>query len=64
VIIGALGALVLGRVLQAQLYNVGVMDPWALGVAAVVLFVTALAASWLPARRAAALDPAAALREG
>lgn len=59
---GVAGAVTLGRVLQSQLYGVGVLDPLALGVAATVLVVAALLASWLPARRAAALDPGTALR--
>jgi ABC-type lipoprotein release transport system permease subunit len=37
-------------------------DPVVFGVAALALFVTALAASWLPARRAMNVQPMVALR--
>jgi putative ABC transport system permease protein len=64
VAVGLLAAAALGRVLQSQLYGVGVLDP--LTIAAVVLTLTGCAAlaSWLPARRAAAVEPGGALREG
>jgi putative ABC transport system permease protein len=61
--IGLLGAAAVGRVLSSQLYNVGILDPITMAAAAVVLAGSALAASWLPARRAAGLDPGTALRE-
>jgi len=38
------------------------VDPRVVAIAAFLLAVTALAAAWLPARRAAAIDPATALR--
>ena len=60
--IGVAGALALGGVLRSQLYGVGLIDPLTLtGVAAVLLGAVALA-SYLPARRAASLDPAGMLR--
>lgn len=61
---GLVGAAMLGRVLQSQLFGVTVLDPFALAGAALVLAGSAFVASWLPARRAAAVDPGAALREG
>jgi putative ABC transport system permease protein len=61
--LGLVGAAALGRVLSSQLYNVGLLDPTALAAAAAVLASSAFAASYLPARRAAALDPGTALRE-
>jgi len=62
-ILGIAGAAALGRVIQNQLFGVGILDPLTLGVVIVVLIGSAAAASFLPARRAAALDPANALRE-
>ena len=62
--IGIAVALALGRLIQTQLFGVGVLDPLTLGGVVVVLIGSAAAASFLPARRAAGLDPANALREG
>lgn len=59
---GALGAVAVGRLLRAKLYGVGPLDPASLGVTAAVLAAAALLAAWLPARRAARVDPAIALR--
>jgi ABC-type antimicrobial peptide transport system permease subunit len=58
-LVGALGAT---RLLHGLLYGVSPTDPAALAVTCILLFVVALVASWLPARRAAALDPMEALR--
>jgi predicted permease len=63
-ILGIAGALALGRVIQNQLFGVTVADPVTLSAVILVLVGSAAAASFLPARRAAALDPASALREG
>jgi putative ABC transport system permease protein len=62
VAVGLAGAVAITRVMSAALFGVSPTDPAALGGAAFVLLATALAASWLPARRAAGLDPALALR--
>lgn len=60
---GLIGALLLTRLMRAMLVGVKATDPATfVAVAALFLCVAALA-SWLPARRAAALDPAHALRE-
>jgi putative ABC transport system permease protein len=59
---GAAAYLVGGRLLAAQLYGVGPRDPLTLAGGAAVLGAAALAACWLPARRAARVDPAAVLR--
>jgi predicted permease len=61
--VGVAGAAALGGVLRSQLYNVPLLDPLTLTAAAAVLAGSALAASYLPARRAAAMDPGMALRE-
>jgi len=59
---GTLGALALGRAIQSQLFGVGSIDPLSLVVVALALGLTALAACWLPARRAARITPTEALR--
>ena len=59
---GAVGALAAGRLLASSLFGVAAGDPLAFGAAALVLLLAALAASYLPARRAARLDPMVALR--
>jgi putative ABC transport system permease protein len=61
--VGAAGALVLGRLLASQLDNVGSFDPLVLAAAVIGLGGAALVASWLPARRAAGVDPLRAIRE-
>jgi ABC-type antimicrobial peptide transport system permease subunit len=61
--IGIVLAIGMGRVLQSQLFGVSVFDPATLGAVVLVLLASAAVASWLPARRAAAMDPASALRE-
>jgi predicted permease len=59
---GLLGALGLARVLSSQLYGVGAVDPVTFTATPVILGVVALVASWVPARRAARVDPLSALR--
>jgi len=60
--LGLLTWSVVGRLLESQLYGVGAMDPLALAGTASVLIAVAALASWVPARRAARVDPAVALR--
>jgi predicted permease len=60
--VGLAAALVLGRVAESVLFNLSGRDPFVLVVAAAVLAVVVLAGSWLPARRAARVDPNTALR--
>jgi hypothetical protein len=45
------------------LYEVGVMDPLSVGLVALVLWLSALIACYLPARHAMRVDPLVALRE-
>ena len=59
---GLLGALGLARVLASQLYGVGVVDPLTFTATPLILGAVALVASWIPARRAARVDPLVALR--
>jgi putative ABC transport system permease protein len=60
--IGIAGALALTRVLASQLYEVAPTDPLTFLCVAALLLLVALAACFLPARRAARLDPMVALR--
>jgi putative ABC transport system permease protein len=60
--LGAIGAVVVSRALAASLYGTSPLDLSVLAAASGILLATALAAAWLPARRAAALDPAVTLR--
>lgn len=59
---GIAGALYLTKFIAASLYGVSRFDPSAFLVAAAVLGVAVLVASWVPARRAAKIDPMVALR--
>jgi ABC-type antimicrobial peptide transport system permease subunit len=61
-VIGAVGAVAAGRLLQGKLYGVDPLDPLTLAATGLVLAAAALLATWLPARRAARVDPAVALR--
>jgi putative ABC transport system permease protein len=61
--LGALGALALTRLLQAQLFGVEPTDPVTFGAVLALLLAVALLASWLPARRAASVQPVEALRQ-
>jgi predicted permease len=60
--VGLGGALALGRVVASQLYGLKAWDPATLTAAAALLIFVALGATWVPARRAAGVDPSRALR--
>src|SRR6185437_8754132 len=62
VVAGLAGALALGRVIGAMLNGLKPWDPATLAASAVLLLAVALAAGWVPARRAAGVDPMRALR--
>jgi predicted permease len=60
--LGLIGALLASRVLRAQLFEITPTDTLTYVAVAAALMVVALAASWIPARRAARIDPLTALR--
>jgi predicted permease len=63
VFLGAVAAFALTRLLGNLLYKVSPRDPWSFGAAFVVMTVASVAACFLPAWRAARIDPARALRD-
>jgi putative ABC transport system permease protein len=62
--LGLPGAFAVGKLLAGSLYGVVGADPALLAVIAALLAAVALLAGWVPARRAARVDPAATLRGG
>ena len=62
ILAGLAGALLTTRVLSGMLYGVRALDPLTFVGGAVLLLAVGLAATWIPARRAAGLDPVDALR--
>lgn len=62
--LGLVGAVVLNRLARSLLFSVSPTDPLVFGGTALLLGATALLASYLPARRAARIDPMVTLREG
>ena len=61
--IGATGAWLATRMLDRFLFEVSASDPWLMLVSALVLAAATLMASYLPAVRAAKVDPMVALRQ-
>ncbi len=61
-LLGIAGALALGRFLQSLLYEMSPSDPGIIAGAAVTTLLMAVVACYLPARRAAKIDPMVALR--
>jgi len=62
VAVGIAGALVLTRLLSTLLFGIRPTDPLAFAAAPILLILTAIVASYLPARRASRVDPGVALR--
>lgn len=61
---GALGALLLTRIIRNMLFHVNATDPTTFLITAALFVAVALAASFVPAQRAARIDPMKALRIG
>jgi putative ABC transport system permease protein len=60
--IGLLASFALTRFLASQTWGVSATDPWTFGAVVALVVGVGLAACWLPARRAASVDPLVALR--
>jgi len=62
VAVGLVAAGAMSRVMGSLLFGVSALDPLTYGTVAIALCVVALAASWIPAMRAASVNPSSALR--
>lgn len=62
VVVGLIAALLLARLVKSMLYGITPYDPVTLSGGVALLLSVALAASWIPARRAASVQPMQALR--
>jgi len=60
--LGLAAALALARVMRTMVFQVSTTDPMVFGAIAMLLLATAACASWIPARRAAQLNPLVTLR--
>ena len=60
--LGVLGALVLSRLMQGLLFGVAPNDPATLAGVALLMAAVGIGACWIPAARAARIDPGVALR--
>jgi len=60
--LGIVGALLLSRLMQGLLFGVAPHDPFTFSAVAVVMALVGIAACWIPALRAARIDPGIALR--
>jgi ABC-type antimicrobial peptide transport system permease subunit len=59
---GLAGAVALSRMLHSFLFEVSAVDPLTFGLVPVLMAMIAVAAAWIPARRAARVHPMEALR--
>ena len=62
IVLGIVGAVFLGRLLQTQLFGVRAADPVLIAATSLAFGLCGLAAVWWPARTAASMDPAGALK--
>jgi len=62
IVLGLAAALALARVMRTMVFQVSTTDPMVFGGIALLVLATAACAAWIPARRAALLDPLVTLR--
>jgi putative ABC transport system permease protein len=62
VVVGLSGAFVLTRHMAAMLFGISALDPLTFAIVSLLLGAVAIAASYVPARRATRVEPAIALR--
>ena len=62
IVVGLGAALALARLVKSMLYGIQPYDPVTLAAGVLLLLAVALAASWIPARRASGVEPMQALR--
>jgi putative ABC transport system permease protein len=63
ILVGLAGTIGMARLMAGLLYGVSATDPIVVGAVALLLVAVAIIATWLPARRAARVNPAVALSE-
>jgi ABC-type antimicrobial peptide transport system permease subunit len=63
IVVGTLAGAVTTRGLRSLLFDIPTFDPLTLGIVSGLLLAVAFVAGWLPARRAARIDPVIALRQ-
>jgi putative ABC transport system permease protein len=61
-VLGIIGSMLATRLIQGLLFGVTPNDPVTLAAVAVAMVAIGVAACWVPARRAAQVDPAVAMR--
>ena len=61
-VLGGVGVAAVSRLAQSILFGITPHDPLTLVTTAILLLAVVLAASWLPARRAARINPVSAMR--
>jgi putative ABC transport system permease protein len=63
IVVGVAGALAITRVMKSMLVGINATDPATFAAIVALFTLIAMMASWVPARRAARLDPMSAIRE-
>jgi putative ABC transport system permease protein len=61
-VVGALALIPVTRVMRSYVFGISAADPMSLAIAAMLLALVACASAYIPARRAATVDPLVALR--